>query len=227
MRSCILLVVLAGCDGVFGLTHLDEPTADGMSVDSGIDSNFSCTAEMFTGGIPELLVHWDRFETAGNKLVIDQNMLVPQILTTGVPGDAYVRSNQRFDMTGASASVELIDVIEVQNGNTYFSIDVNDNNVYLFIISGGSLSMFAVGATAPTLTVPYDPIAHRYLRFEHDGTLRFLTSVNGTDWTVRHSIPVVIPVESMLITIGAGTYTGGISTPAEARFDNFELCQPL
>ena len=87
------------------------------------------------------------------------------------------------------------------------------------------------GTNASVAAIKYDPVAHRFLRFQHDvaaGRVQFLTSATGADssWSIRHMIDANVPLGAMTIELGAGVYNAGSPGVREARFDNFEYCPP-
>ena len=131
-----------------------------------------------------------------------------------------------------SAATDAIAVLNVGNPGDYYSLQV----------SAGMLSAISrtprfdkkgrlIGTTTTTyFSIPYDPMAHRFLRIRHDATtnrVAFDTAPNTGGlpgiWVSRYdgTWHSSITLTSLNIEFKAGTYKAEANAPGNVIFDNF------
>jgi hypothetical protein len=224
-------LLLAGCDGVFGLQHVHErPDAGGDRFEPATDAQrgttdaAACTIDRFDGAA---LSRWTRYVEKDHDIVVDVEQLVAKVGSAGA-GYAWVHSTQPVRMIGATATVDVARAITGPNTETYFSLYINEENLYYFSVYGGRLYMeLRHNGNEIYSDVAYTPTAHRFWRFSHDvafAKIHFHTSPNNQDWTEHFATSTSLPIGDMLIELGVGA--DGFPTQGDARFDNFELCVP-
>lgn len=135
---------------------------------------------------------------------------------------------------GGYSYVELIQTPSAQtNADAGFAIG-NYLGYYQIIVSHGSLmgvkNVLYNGTTL--FTIPYDPVAHRFLRIRHNsgtGNVIFETApgsggVPGT-WVQRYSEPwnSTLGFSSFQFEMRGGTLGSESSQPGKAIFDNFQF----
>jgi hypothetical protein len=188
-----------------------------------------CTFDGFSTGPNGLAANWTGYgTTTGFDVTVEADQLVTK-MPAGVSGWSWVYSRQRLDMRGARTTVEVVSVIDQVNGDTYFSIDADSDNWYHFSVQGSSLIMrsHVGGVDQQYRSIAYDAGLLRFWRLEHDvpnSMLLFLTSPDRMNWTRQHATSTPVALDSMLIALGVGAFTGGVAQPTDAVFDNFELC---
>ncbi|HLL74203.1 MAG TPA: carboxypeptidase regulatory-like domain-containing protein, partial [Pyrinomonadaceae bacterium] len=187
-------------------------------------------------------------EQVDGKLVI-----TPRPDFTGQSFNGYV-AVAAVDFTNAAASIE-VDRIAAGGAQTIFSVGSDDQNFYRFVAqeevgatplaaSGGkSRGVVAAANTLQqlllqvraagvfnSLSIPYDPAAHKFWRFRHDASaspapgMYFEASPTGLDgtWAVLRFVPVAGAVGALATEISVGTTTA-VSSPGRAVFDNLNL----
>lgn len=235
----LLLLPLAGCDLLFQLQHVDgsdggQATGDGAPVPrctgtSKLRSTFDDDAA--------LARDWDKMLDAGTSAAIVDHALV---VTAGVPtGYVNVTTNTAFDFRGGMAQTRLVDGSVTANAETFFEVRLptvdrarcyigmqydTTNSTYLVFVCKSDTT----GELPGSKLVTYDPVAHRYLRMQQQGTgMLFFTSVDGFAWTQRNQIDTPLySYASVVFLYGAGAYDPGVSQPTRGSYDDFELCTP-
>jgi hypothetical protein len=146
------------------------------------------------------------------------------------------------DVNTSTPSVEVLQT--AAGAETLFSLGSGGNNNFGFLVQPAAAPTTAkprvlipADATAllifqvtingqlTALSIPYDPVAHRFWRFRYDpaaNAILFETSPDNTTWTVQHSVVLQKAVGPMAVELSAGT--GSATTnPGTAVFDNFHL----
>lgn len=158
--------------------------------------------------------------------VLEQNaqlQIKPLPNTTGLHYNGYV-SVRGWDMTGAQASVE---VVQVTNGpGMSFVVGLDYNDYYRISFYGGTLYFQdQVGSSSGAATIAYSATQHRFWRIRHDPAtdqVVFETSPDRSAWTVQRVVARQLPLTAMRVELSAGTYESWASA-GTAIFDNFQL----
>ena len=182
-----------------------------------------------------------------------QLVITPLTQASGMHYNGYVAANS-FDMRNGKASVEVVKAA-TGGADTTFAIGSDSNNFFRFLVhtAGAATSLAPLvkneyGLEAPldtttpqlifqvkmnglltSLSIDYDPVAHRFMRFRHeppqvsptDGAIVFETSPNNIDFTVRHRILLEKGISPLTAELSAGTSSP--TNPGPAVFDNLTL----
>jgi hypothetical protein len=229
----LALVLLAACDGTFGLVRLPDPPRDATSKDGvqsddsgNVDARLGCFFDTFSNGDDGLLANWDRTVDPTATAAVQNGKLVIT-LAPNVNNYARVNTNRTYDMTGGSVSVRVDSVVGDGTTETFVGMRVDDTNFYFFDYVPGYLGMRmrVNNVEMHGYSIQYDAVAHRYWRMKHEPpVMRYLTSVDGANWTSRHTIPLDVPVVAMTIRLAAGAYGTGAPDPGGSTFDDVEIC---
>lgn len=153
------------------------------------------------------------------KLNIDLNELTDGTHYNGI------KSANSWDMTGASAVVEVADASD-NKAVTIFAVGIDKNNWLAFRAKGGSLYVEQrVDAVTSNDQLSYDKIADRFWRIRHDpaaDTIVFETSADANAWVVKSTVPRPFPQNAVRFELSAGT-SDAINKPGIASFDNFRF----
>jgi hypothetical protein len=176
-----------------------------------------------------------------------QLVITPLKSASGLHYNGYVSTNS-FDMRNASATVK-VEKAASGGADTIFAIGSDANNFTRFMVhtATGSAVMapgvkgevlenttdptvsqliFQVnaGGTITSLSIPYDPVAHQYMRFRHEAatnSIVFETSPDNILFTERYRVVLQKGVSAEMAELSAGTSSP--TTPGTAVFDNFTL----
>ncbi|HEV7395728.1 MAG TPA: carboxypeptidase regulatory-like domain-containing protein, partial [Pyrinomonadaceae bacterium] len=171
-----------------------------------------------------------------------QLIVTPRSQASGAHYNGYVAVNS-FDFNNAKATVEVVQPA-ANSAETIFAIGSDLDNYTRFVIrpTGGSnaptkgrgpkqvgtpqlVFQVRVGGQLTSISINYDPVAHRFMRFRHDpppaNAILFETSPNNVDFVVRHSVVLQKSVSALTAELSAGTTTP--TDPGTAVFDNFNL----
>jgi RHS repeat-associated protein len=170
---------------------------------------------------------WSIANPASPMVVSEQNQKLRITLAPNTAEYNSVSSNQAFDLTNKSFSVEVADPGS-QAGwvSTFVFLELDGNNSYRMSAGAGS-SVFEVvsgGASTQRLVTSYN--YQPFWRMRHDAAanqIRFESSTNGQTWTLQHAVTPTIPLDSLRIRMGTGAYGTGNSSPGQAVFDNVRL----
>lgn len=177
------------------------------------------------------------------------NLLVPitesaQQLKIGpliqIPVNAYtgLRTVNSFNFTGANSYIELVQAPSSTTdadalfdvGNNANMNDISQARYYRIYVRHGTL--IGERRTSPTVkttlfSIPYDPVAHRFLRIRHNAgavTLDTAPATGGVPgtWVQRYTEAwhSAIPLTSVLIEFRGGTFKQE-TNPGTVIFDNF------
>jgi hypothetical protein len=177
-----------------------------------------------------------------------QLVISPLTQASGMHYGGYVSANS-FDMRNGSARVEVVKAA-TGGADTIFAIGSDADNFHRFLIHtaggptglapvvhgpGGFLQpldttvsqlIFQVAAGGPpvSVSIPYDPVQHRFMRFRHvaiTNSIVFETSPDDIDYTVRHTVVLQRSVSAITAELSAGT--SNPANPGATIFDNFGL----
>jgi hypothetical protein len=140
----------------------------------------------------------------------------------------FAFTNREYNLTGATVSMRVDRVIGLGSAETFFELEAGVDDYYYFAYVNGTLQMrLARNDTDEQIKdITYDPVQHVYWHFHHDVTRKavvYSTSADGATWIERHAISTTLSIESMMVEVGGGIYSG-IVTDAVSLFDDFELC---
>lgn len=129
------------------------------------------------------------------------------------------------DMTSSHARVEVVQTTD-NSADTIFAVGQDSNNWYGFVEEGGKLYLqMKVAGKKNSTNVDYSRTEHRFWRLRHEATENLMlweTSPDGATWTILRSEAPQVPLASLYIYLGAGTYLVE-GSPGVAIFDNFKF----
>ncbi|WP_420125234.1 hypothetical protein [Longimicrobium sp.] len=137
-------------------------------------------------------------------------------------------SADRYDLTDSEIRVELVRPPRAARElAVYLTITLDAAHAASILVSDGVLycSQRVAGIITDVETVPYDPAAHRWLRFrERASRLFYETSPDRSRWVQNAVVPVPFDVSSVLVDLTAGT-AAATASPGVAVFDNVNAPQ--
>lgn len=151
---------------------------------------------------------WTAVNTAGNsgQQAGGQYRFIVQ---AGATGDASIRSNVAYNLTGSHFHIELIDAGVQANGLEMYPIILTQNpanidNSLLVVVSNGLVGLYQFVAGVGTgLAFPvYDPVAMRWWRIRQTaGRVYYESSPNHHTWTVRASVVPTIAITALYVRV--------------------------
>lgn len=138
-----------------------------------------------------------------------------------------------YNFTGAHSYVELVQAPSAAtDAQAMLNVGVSGGAYYSIRVSGGNLSAIKrIGTTTTTFfSIPYDPVAHRFLRIRHNATNNKVVfdtapSIGGSPgaWVQRYTETwnSTITLTSLSMEMKAGTFKAEANPPGKAIFDNF------
>ncbi|HEY5926866.1 MAG TPA: hypothetical protein VIV11_34505 [Kofleriaceae bacterium] len=233
MRLLLSLLLLAGCDRLFGLADLVDRPDDDEGIDASItgapDARPGCTLDTFSRGMIGFSELWNREHMPPrSEVVVESDKLAIKIAPTAAEF-GYAFTTSAYDLTGATISVRVDQVIGAGNAETFFDLENEAMDYYEFSYSNGMLRMYLYrdDMIEQNKTIPYDPMLHAYWRFQHipaRNAVAFFTSPDAVSWIEHHSIPTSVAVVALFPGVGAGIYSGSVPDGVSI-FDDFELCR--
>lgn len=173
------------------------------------------------------ITKWEGWNSA---TVINQGMLE---LTLNDMYDGELVSSAAYDLTGASAQLEVIQGPNAGSGSTELSLILRDtanpDDQLQILLTGDSLEMIEWSNGSGNVTsITYSSTAHRYWRIrEAAGVIYWETSPDGSTWTIQRQMAFTIPsVTSMKPAISTG-YWNTEANPGLAIVDNFMMGKPI
>jgi phosphatidylserine/phosphatidylglycerophosphate/cardiolipin synthase-like enzyme len=162
-------------------------------------------------------------------------------LKQNVSGSHYngIRSTSAYNFTGGYVYVELVQsVVTSTTADAMLTIGKDANNYYRIYTEGGNLicQKKTNGAKVDLFNMPYDAVAHRFLRIRHDsatGNVIFETATGsggapGT-WIQRATQAwdtAAVPLAVVAFELKAGTWQVEATAPGTVIFDNFKAAKP-
>ena len=248
----VAVIVLAGCDAVFGLS---EPGTDAGTIDPGdgggrggsLDggSPLTCFVEAFD--VSPLSAAWNLYAdpgcTSSAGIVpcsVSQASKQLAIHVNTLEGYAGA-SRPAVNFTGGVAEVEMMTMSPLQPGtNGYLQIALGAANGIRYQIEvdadRGTPLLTGVQVDGDNrrevFSILFDTQAHRLWQLAQvveDGlsTIAFSTRASGTEpWTRRGAAPVTGSLSNVLTEVGAGRYEQPTGSGNQTyAFDNFSLCR--
>jgi hypothetical protein len=166
--------------------------------------------------------------TQNASVTVNETSQQLQITTlTGLSGEHYngYVSVDTFDLTGSSASVEVVQATGGASANTEFSVGIDASN-WVRINKQDTAIYFErqnAGAYSSVFSTTYSATTHRWWRIRHEtsnDTWRWDTSLNGVDWTQQTTEARGHTITAVRATIMAGTWAS-MATAQTAMYDNF------
>ncbi len=177
-----------------------------------------------------------------------QLVITPLSQVVGLHYAGYVSANS-FDMRNGRASVELVRAA-TGGADSIFAIGTDVDNFYRFMVhTTGTPTSLAprargrdgverpldttvaqlifqvnVNGMLTSLSINYDPVQHRFMRFRHEpptNSIVFETSPDNIAFTVQHTVVLLKSVSALTAELSAGTTNP--TNPGPAVFDNFSL----
>lgn len=176
---------------------------------------------------------WDATQDPGSTVTFIRNRVEIQAPTgLGDPSYGYLYSKSGYDLTDSSAHVEVVqsaDAVEADIAGTGLSLILDRNNSTRYALGIAVYPdyilfyRFVNGAYADSAAaLPYDPVAHRWLRIQHSGTTVYWdTSADGVSWTNRASWVPSFYVWNLYVQLYSGLEANAASSPTLGVFDNF------
>jgi hypothetical protein len=180
-----------------------------------------------------------------------QLVITPREEANGQSFNGYVSTNPvNLDET-PTVSLEVVAPASGDGAVTMFSLGVDNENWYRFVVQdegAPNVPVKAEGAAAPVFTsttgqvilfqtnlngtkfstgLPYDPVQYRFWRFRFDKPAFkvFLeTSPDSQAWTIRFTADLAPNVNALISELAAGTI-GPTSDVGPASMDNYALTQ--
>lgn len=139
-------------------------------------------------------------------------------------------SRSRYDLTGSSVRVELVQVLAPSSGAETFLKAAHDTNnkVYITVTNGYLTCGYKLaGSYFDVVSVAYSATQYRWLRLrESTGVTYWEVSADGQTWTILLHRPSPIDLTSVEIQLGAGTWQPATS-PGTAIFDSVNVPGPV
>ena len=173
-------------------------------------------------------------------------VITPRTNSAGLHYNGYVAVNS-FDFKNGTATVEVAQTA-TNGADTIFAIGSDLENFSRFVVRAGDgtpgvssrsnkprrpgdvavpqlIFQVTVGGQLTSLSIPYDSVQHRYMRFRHEpltNAIIFETSPDNITFTERHRVTLVRSVSALTAELSAGTSTP-TDPPGQTVFDNFQL----
>jgi hypothetical protein len=177
-----------------------------------------------------------------------QLVVTPLTQATGLHYAGYVSANS-FDLRNGSAKVELVKA-GTGGADSIFAVGTDADNFYRFMVhtpgpptalalhargrdgierpldttTAQLVFQVSVNGQLTALSINYDPVQHRFMRFRHvppPNSIVFETSPDNVDFTVQHTVVLQKSVSALTAELSAGT--SNPANPGSTVFDNFGL----
>lgn len=174
-----------------------------------------------------------------------QLVVTPRTQTNGLHYNGYVSVNS-FDFNNSTATVEVAQTA-TNGADTIFAIGSDLDNFSRFVVRAGDgapgvfkptrnrpgdtsvaqlIFQVKAGGQLTSVSIPYDPVQHRFMRFRHqppNNSIAFETSPDkdNVPFVVQKEIVLEKGVSALTTELSAGTSLP--TNPGQAVFDNFQL----
>ncbi len=169
-------------------------------------------------------------------------VITPRTNAADLHYNGYVAVNS-FDFNNGTATVEVAQTA-TGGADTIFAIGSDLDNFSRFVVRDGAgqpgvfnprpdkgrgvaqlIFQVRVGGQLNSLSIPYDPVLHRFMRFRHqppNNSIAFETSPDNINFTVRQEVVLQKGVSALTAELSAGT-SSPTNPPGQTVFDNFNL----
>lgn len=140
-------------------------------------------------------------------------------------GEAGFVGQALFDLRGSAAAIELTSSLSGGDATAHVELrHLGGGDGVAFYLRPPTLYAASIVAYQPMLlgNLPFDPIAHRHLRFRQAGpTTVWEASPDGATWTPVHSADGVLDPRAVELLLSADKYNG--PSAGEVRFEAVTL----
>jgi hypothetical protein len=151
-------------------------------------------------------------ETSGGRAV-----LTLPANATGSP-EATIHSHMRFDVRGDSVTLDMPQMVNTStDAAAEIVLTATWRDYVEFYQQNGTLWLksWAGGSQQTAISLPYNPTAHRWIRYREDGgTLYWETSPDGETWNTQHTIQTPDYIARSNLWISVYTSSGEIDSGA-------------
>lgn len=222
-----LLVGLLGCHRVFGV----EPQPDAAVIDGGPDAPPpACLYDSFD--FDELAAAtWTLLEPSNAPISIVVRDMQLVISLPPMSGQTYranaIASTRVYDATDGAATVRVVKPVSFTGGaESFLSLVAGPDDAYAISAGGQGTINFQVRShgVRDTITRAWqgNELFWRLRHHASAATVTFETSADGGQWVVEREVAASVPVSSVQLVIGAGTFQD-TSSPGTAVFDDAAL----
>ncbi len=227
-RLGLVTLGVTGCGRLgFEVTTIDSAQSDATPGDVDVvASPKDCDGTLLAEPVDNFATNLDGYTqfNSATTVALDAGQLT-FTLAQNQPGSndyAGVSTNATTLIRGRAARVELVQAPSSSFGaQAHFFLANADGELGGFRFDSGSLFVEYSGTQS---SVPYDPVAHRWLRLhEAAGSVSLETSADGAHWSVLASYADPASIDQPATTwFQAGTFTA-VAMPGQARFDNLNI----
>jgi len=152
-------------------------------------------------------------------------------LVPNTPGSHYAGYVYRTNTEGRGQHIDVEIAVAPNSAsaaNAFFKVQngTNYDNQATFVLEAGVLYMDTYDATYNRLSrrsLTFSATPHRYWAIEESGgQVLFLTSSDGTSWTVREQAPAPFPFQNARVALGGGTWKSE-SSPGNVQFNRLDV----
>jgi hypothetical protein len=203
---------------------VDAPSADGPAADGSLTDTFSCNGPFstdFTGGLPAWATPYAygaaTVATNGTEMVVD--LKTP-------PADSYAGIiSPTLAFISRAAAVEVTQMVNTAGpARAYLCINNCMSCIGDCVLQeSGTLNLYRANTTTPAVTVPYEPVQHRWWRLrEQAGVTYAETSPDGVSYSVLGSFAT--PATSAATELWLGAWNAKNNKGGEVHYANLSDC---
>lgn len=225
-----IALLLAGCDRVFGV---DAPDA-GVELDAPPDADTSgCLRDNFQDNRIDD-VKWAISDADNTPIAIlerDHQLVVS--LAPGPDSSKYtgntLRSLATYDMTGGSATVEVVRPVLGGGAESYLVLYDYSTGVNQYTLNTGGGGSIGFGMTVDgvrNIVARQWTADDHFWRIRHDAVtneVHLEVSAAGEIWNTGAIYPAQVPVTNLHVGIGGGTFQIRNPDPGAGIYDDFQL----
>jgi hypothetical protein len=181
-------------------------------------SKLGALTDTFDGAA--LGAHWAAY--GSGQVTIDSEALRISPLLDGTDYSGVV-SSSRYDARDCFVVLELLAIPDFgDTGSCFFDLSSTSDDELGFALFDGELRPYVeIGSVKDEDSLSYSPTDHRWLRLrEAAGTVYHEVSPNGSDWSVLKTRASPGYLDSVVVNIGAGTFSPTTASSDFLRVDN-------
>lgn len=196
----------------------------------GPPSGAWCPAASFGADFedPDAFDAWTEITDPGCSITVKGGLLQFD-LDSGMVGSCHFVAGPRFDLTGSSAGIEIVEAIDAsEDALSSFRLYADLENWIEMRVTGGILKLVLMRAGTPSapFATEFMPSEHATWRMREQGAAVQFQTHNGTSWKTLYELDAPFDLTALEMRLTVIVQSTSLTQGRVVTFDNYNLNLP-